>query len=125
MSCPGAYSTSVKSSGIVPDDAVAPQVVADRDRDRQLHRRLLLDELDSPPGEVARGGLEMKDGVEDELELGAARAQHGVEAVFDWVKVFCDWALTTQTDMSRPPASAIDSAVMTVERGAGAGCGRR
>src|ERR1035438_10698735 len=36
--------------------------------------------------------------------------------VFTWVNVLWDCSFTTQTDISSPPARAMDSAVMVVER---------
>ena len=62
------------------DDAPAVEIIAERDGDGRLHRRVMADHLEVSGLDVARRGLEMKNGVEHELEFRAARAEHGVEA---------------------------------------------
>jgi hypothetical protein len=62
-----------------PDDAISLVVVAHRVRNGQVNARIVADRGVHRIWDIARRGLEMKHGIQHELQLAAARAKDGVE----------------------------------------------
>jgi len=63
-----------------PDQSKSAIIVPHGDGNRLSHTRMLADLLIVLPGQVARRGFHMKNGIENQLEFGGSCSQDGVES---------------------------------------------